>query len=164
MVLLAQIEHADDAWKIGTEYGILGVLVIGGALCLVAAGMYIVRRLLNPKDGVVTTMANNVTTMSASMVETNDRNSLTLERNSEVLMQLKDNAQLQQGLCESHAEAMVSLDKTTSELIALHKDPHSQFSTAHLTSAALAACDVLDRALPASKEQIEQVRRKLRGD
>ena len=86
-----------------------------------------------------------------------------LEKNTRLLGTMAEANAAQMQLCSRHAAAMVSLDKTSLELVLLHKDPNSPFATVHLTDGALAACDVLLKSHPDDAEEIQGTRDKLQG-
>ena len=111
--------------------------------------MWLARRTFGP-DGIVTKSLEEQTRA--------------LQINTQTLIALKDNAISQHQTCETCSTTLVSLTNATKAIDTLHKDPRSMFATQHLTQAALAACDLIEKMHPDNEREVAVIRRKLKGE
>ena len=138
-MIFAQI---DTALKVGADYGIVAFLLIGGAAFVGSTLLWIAKQTVGA-DGYLR--------------KSSERNSETMEKFGETLVELTNLNRSQQELCSAHAGSMKLLERFSETMIELHTDPQSTFSTVGLRE----KMDSLDAAVVIAaddrKKIIEQV-------
>ena len=115
-----------DSLRTGIEYGILGLILVGG-------GSWLGVRFFGKQDGIFTSMMASVEVCNAT--------------NSETLRSLKETAAKQQASCEKHAAAMGTMIATTAGLNEMadtldewHENPEKPVAAHKVRMGLLQAC------------------------
>lgn len=123
-----------------------GVSICFLALFIVATG-YILRRLLNDKNGIFTAYARNVTQQQQQLQQTHQQLADTVGD-----MAITDSQVA--AVLDKMENRLAGLEDQAHRIEALHRDPHSPFATVALSRCFRHGCDILEEI--ADKLEIKQ--------